>query len=110
MSGHKNHVITSMVVDHFHILRADLGPAEADPLLVVDSDAVLPSPITPQGFQAIPWRHAQVIEKRCGVKRIELLRRLVSQFHWEDLSRRLRLTPEEQILSVGILEAANHIA
>ena len=36
------------------------GPPEADPVLLVDTDAVLPFPIPFQGFQVITGRDSQV--------------------------------------------------
>jgi len=50
-----------VVVRYLYILRAVLGPDEADPELVVDTDAVLTFTVAPQGFQPVPRRDAQIL-------------------------------------------------
>ena len=51
-----------MIVDDLDVRRAGGGPTKADTVLIVDADAVLTGAIPPQGLEAIPRRHAQVIE------------------------------------------------
>jgi hypothetical protein len=45
-----------MVIDDLDIFGTSSGPAEADPILIVDSDRVLPSPITLQLLEAQAWK------------------------------------------------------
>ena len=49
-----------MVVHDLDVLRAVVGPAEAEAPLVVDPDAVKAGPVAAQGLQAVAWRVAQV--------------------------------------------------
>ena len=61
-----------MVVDDLEI-RWPLGrPAETDPEMLVDSYAVLPTPVSPQCFETISWRSTEVVEGACLVKHEKL--------------------------------------
>ena len=60
-----------MVVDDFNEVRAVRCPGKADPELVVDSDAVLPLPVSLQPLETIPGRHAQILEGLSGVQRVK---------------------------------------
>ena len=51
-----------MVVDYLDLVRFAVLPCEADPILVVDPDAVLPPPIAGKGFKVIARERAQVVE------------------------------------------------
>jgi hypothetical protein len=51
-----------MVVNDLDVLGASSGPAEADPPLVVDPDAVLTLPIAAKGLKPISRWHAQVVQ------------------------------------------------
>jgi hypothetical protein len=61
--GNSNHTFSSMVVNDLNIFRSGLGPAEADPELIVDSHTVLTSPITLQRFQAIAWWYSEILDR-----------------------------------------------
>jgi len=49
-----------VVISDFYLVRAVNFPDETDPVLLVDSDAVLPHTVALQRFQPISWRHAQI--------------------------------------------------
>ena len=51
-----------MVVHDLDVLRFAVLPHEADPILVIDPDAVLPPPITTKGLEVIARKRAQVVE------------------------------------------------
>jgi hypothetical protein len=51
-----------MVFNDLHILGTISYPAEADPPLIVDPDALLPLTVATQSLQSIAGRNAQVIE------------------------------------------------
>lgn len=51
-----------MVVHNFHVQRIFAVPAEANPPLVIDADAVLAFAVVFQRFQMIAIRHAQIIQ------------------------------------------------
>lgn len=61
-----------MVIHYLNIVRITIDPAEADPPLIVDSDAVLPFTIPVQRFQPISWRYPQVIEDLGGTELAKL--------------------------------------
>jgi hypothetical protein len=51
-----------MVIDDFDVLGAAVRPSEADAPLVVDANAVLALPVSPQGLQPVPRRNPQIAE------------------------------------------------
>jgi hypothetical protein len=61
-----------VVVNDFDLFRASFAPGEADPELVVDTNAVLAMAVTPERLQAVAWRNAQIVETACGIKDGEL--------------------------------------
>jgi hypothetical protein len=52
-----------VIVSDLDVGRSGSTPAEADPLLVVDPDAVLSRPISPESLEPIPGRHPQIVER-----------------------------------------------
>jgi hypothetical protein len=54
-----------MVIDNFHVKSVFALPAEANPPLVVHTDAVLAFAVILQGFQMVAVRRAQVIQTPC---------------------------------------------
>src|SRR5699024_9657581 len=52
----------SVVVDEFDIVRTSISPDEAETPLRVHSDAVLPTTIPDESFQAVPQRDPQVLD------------------------------------------------
>ena len=57
-----------MVINNFDIFRASLGPAEANPELFVDSNAVLALAVTMQWLQHISGRYFQNIQLACSLE------------------------------------------
>jgi hypothetical protein len=49
-----------MVVRDFDFVGITVLPAKADPVLIVDPDAVLPDPVSSQALEAIPGWDAQL--------------------------------------------------
>jgi hypothetical protein len=64
-----------VVVDYLNVDRTRFRPAEADSVLVVDPDAVLPSAVSPEGFEAIARWYSQVVQDLGLVECIESSRR-----------------------------------
>jgi len=93
-----------MVVGDFHIQSIAAFPAEADPPLIVDPDAVLTLPIPGQLFEVIPGRNSQIGQSIGGVKHEELLQsRAVNILR--ELSRAFAL---EDPFGLWVFEAPNH--
>ncbi len=57
-----------MVINNFDIFRASLGPAEANPELFVDSNAVLTLAVAMQWLQHISGRYTQIIQLACSLE------------------------------------------
>jgi hypothetical protein len=64
-----------MVIRDLHVKSISIAPNETHSIMIVDSNAVLPSTITAKPLQVIPWRHPQVIELEGGIQDGELLER-----------------------------------
>lgn len=54
---------TSVVVNNFNVSRIAIRPAETDPVLIVDPDAVLPESITLQHLETVAWRRPQNLQR-----------------------------------------------
>jgi hypothetical protein len=61
-----------MVVGDFYIPRTIISPAEAGSPLIIDPDTVLASPIATEFLQAVPRRHAQVVQILRAVEDLQL--------------------------------------
>src|SRR5882724_3689533 len=53
---------SSVIVHDRHIPRRSLAPFKAYPPLIVDTDAVLSTPVAMQSFEPIARRHPQIVE------------------------------------------------
>ncbi len=60
-----------MIVCDLNVVGIVLMPDETNPVLVVDSDAVLPATIPTQFFQAVAGRESQVIKFKRSVQHRE---------------------------------------
>jgi hypothetical protein len=58
-----------VVVHYLDLLGPAVVPDEADPILVIDPDAVLALPIAGEGFEVIARERAEVLE---SLRRVEL--------------------------------------
>ena len=99
-----------MVVNDFHILRSGVGPAEADAVLVVDSDAVLSCPISGQWFESIPRRRSEVLQFFGLVELVELSLGHAPELRRTCLRRSLRACVVEDIAGARVAEGADHTA
>ena len=64
-----------MIVHNLYIFRACLCPDEADPVLIIDPDRVLPCPISTKRFETISRWAPQIIECMCRMKHGQLAAR-----------------------------------
>src|SRR5207248_1858333 len=97
-------LIPSMIVDDFDVPRAVVSPSKADSPLIVDPDAVLPTPITAEFLQPVTGRHTQVIQILRAVEHLQLSLRLCLER--AELSRR---AAPEQLLGVPRGQRPNHL-
>ncbi len=94
----------SVVVHDLDVLCFTVLPHEADPILVIDPDAVLPPPITAKGLEVIARKRAQVVESLGGVQ----LRQLALSDPG-NVSEPTRRVPLEQRLGVSVPEGPDHL-
>jgi hypothetical protein len=57
-----------MVINNFDLFRTGLGPAEANPELPVDSNAVLTLAVTMQRLQHVAGRNFKIIQLGCSLE------------------------------------------
>jgi hypothetical protein len=93
-----------VVVHDLDVLRFAVLPHEADPILVIDPDAVLPPPITAKGLEVIARKRAQVIESLGRVQLRELA--LCDPSNVPEPTRRVTL---EQRLGISVPEGPDHL-
>ena len=93
-----------MVVDDLDVFGSGGGPTEADTVLVVDPDAVLALPVTPERFQTIPRRHPQVIKLTSDLKLPEFAAR-----HLFEGEIALYAPASDEGLCVGVTERDDHV-
>jgi hypothetical protein len=92
-----------VVVHYLDLLRPAVVPGEADPILVIDPDAVLALPIAAEGLKVIARERAEVLE---SLRRVEL-----SELALRDTSNGLEATsrsPPKQGLGVSVPEGPDH--
>jgi hypothetical protein len=58
-----------VVIHHLDLLCAAVLPHEADPILIVDPDAVLPSPISAESLEVVARERAEIVE---SLRRVQL--------------------------------------
>ena len=92
-----------MIVHDLNVSGITTGPAEANPPLVVDTNTVLPRPITAQGLQTIPWNRSQIRNGSGGMHLIELSLR----HRRNPLKLPAELSPEDP-LGLLVMERPNH--
>jgi len=97
-----------MVVHDLDADRSLGGPEEADPVLIVDPDAMLPRPVARQGLKAIAGGHPEVLQP---VRRVELFK--LPRCDVPDLPRTtppggLGSSPVEDILGPSTPEGSDH--
>jgi len=89
-----------MVVDDFNVPSAVGSPAKADSPLVIDSNAVLATPVTTELLQSVAWRHVGIVQILGAVEHLELPFGLGLE-----RSERPRRTAAEQLLGVALIAA-----
>ncbi len=97
-----------MVIRDLDVLRSPFGPTEADPVLLVDSNAVLACPIRLQRLKSVPWRDPQILERFRVVDQEELLPSTIDQVGRTDLPRCLRTDAVEDVLRPLISKLDRH--
>jgi hypothetical protein len=94
----------SVVVDNLDIVRSILFPKKADAELVVDTDAVLSLPASPERFQTVARRNSQVGQVDGGFHLIQF-----SEGHIPQASRTPIVPRNKEFVGIGILEVLDHV-
>lgn len=92
-----------MVVGYLHFVGSISLPDEADSVLVIDANAVLPGPISSKSLQPIPGWRSEIAKPNAEVELIEL-----SQSHGSNRRPTAIGFLLEELESVGVLEAPDH--
>ena len=92
-----------MVVNQFNIFRAAVRPSKTEPVLIVDTDAVLSGSITAQGFESVTGWNPEVVEPAGDLE----LPELAAGYPLDGLEARDRPTVGEG-LSIGASERPDH--
>ncbi|MDO9559651.1 MAG: hypothetical protein Q7I89_08185, partial [Syntrophales bacterium] len=58
---------SSVIINNFNIVSLAVFKPETDAPLFVDADAPLPGANSYQRFQAVRWRHTEIVDNRCRV-------------------------------------------
>ena len=95
---------TSVVVDDLHVFGVAILPDETDPVLIVDSDAVLSAAIAREGFQPIAGKCRQVSKFAGSVELLQLPLR-----HASDLVQASAESAAKQRFGLGIPERPDHV-
>jgi hypothetical protein len=93
-----------VVVHHFDLVSVAVLPDEADPILIVDPDAVLPTPISTESLEVIARERAQIVE---SLRRMQLHELALSDAGNAPTPAR-RIAMEER-LGVSIPERPDHL-
>lgn len=101
--------ITSIVVvNDLHLDRSQLSPDEADTVLIVHPDAVLPSTVTLQQLQPVGRGDSEVHQGSSGIEQFQLPAGDRPQTLRADPSRPLGVPSVENVLGAGIAKRADH--
>lgn len=94
-----------MIIHDFDVQGIPRVPLEANTPLVVDANTVLSAPIAAQSFQAICWRHAQILQCLRPIQHTQLAQRDLLNVGGQSA----RPLAVENFLRLWILETANHV-
>ena len=93
-----------MIVDDLDVVCVGSEPSETDAPLIVDSDAVLASPVSGEFLKAIRGRNAEVEEAGRGIKHDEFAKGNSLKVRRHSANP----LPFEKALGVGVAKAADH--
>ena len=97
-----------MVVDNLSVSDPTFGPSEADPVLLVDPDTVLPLSIPLQCLQMVAGGNSKVLDGVRIVEDEQLGSRPALQIRGADFPRSLGVFAVEHILGTLVAEGQDH--
>jgi hypothetical protein len=93
-----------VIVNDLDVIGVTVGPAKADSLLIIDSDAVLSPAISGEFLQTICRRHSEFVQGSGGVYDQQLAQRYTVQVGRQPANP----VSLEESFGVPIAEAPNH--
>ena len=97
-----------VVVNHLDIGRTLRCPPEANPVLIIDANAVLAAPVVPQGFQHIARRYAKVAQQESGIQVVQFAPCYATQPYRTCSTCRGRVQAVEEILGPSVCKRPDH--
>jgi hypothetical protein len=99
-----------VIVNYLDIDRTRLGPLKADPVLVVDPDAVLSPAIFSESLQSVARRHSKIVEYLRLIDGIQPPCCYLPEGLRQPLAGSLGVLSVEQVLRSLVLEAPDHFS
>lgn len=93
-----------MIIDDFNVVSVPSAPYEAQPILIVDANAVLAFPVPRQRFQTVSRWPKQIRKTLDGIKHRNLLQRRSTNVRRDAPA----LAGFPQHLRIGVREAPDH--
>ena len=97
-----------MVVDNLSVSDPTFGPSEADPVFLVDPDAMLPFSIPLQCLQMVAGGNSKILDGVRIVEDEQLGSRPALQIRRADFPRSLGFLAVEHILGTLVTEGKDH--
>ncbi len=99
------HFTPLVIVNNFNLVGVPVLPDEAQPVAIVNTDAVLSFTVAAQFLQAVSGRHAQVFWAGSGIQNKQLAQGSMLQ-----LGRQVRMTLSlEQVFRVVVVKGLDHV-
>ena len=92
-----------VIINDFHIICTVIQPAEADAVLLIDTDTVSPFPISPETFKPVACRNFQVIKRIGGIQQGQLPCRCR-----RECLKALNEATREKVFGVFAFEGSDH--
>lgn len=106
---HPHHCsISSVIVDHLDRLGTEIGPLEANTILIIDPEAILPRAFAFQSLEPITRRNPQIPKTFHGVQLLQLAQSDAEELWRQDPPCGTRILALEDILRRLVRKAPDH--
>jgi hypothetical protein len=97
-----------VIVDYLDLLRAGVGPGEADAVLIIDPDAMLTGSIPDQRLETVARWNPERLEGNRRVETVELPAGDRPKLRWAGSPRGFRVPSVKEVCGAGIGERPDH--
>lgn len=97
-----------MVIHDLDLIRLVVGPDKADPVLIVNSNAVLTGARSGESLHAVAWRNPEILEASSGIELVKLASRYCPKILWATATSMPRVLAIEDIVRAVVFEGADH--